>query len=121
MGGCPIGAVQPGAARAVCEASPVTDRLLTARGLADYLGLSASTVLDWFEDGRLPDRSGTTGSGGSGMRGEPGDGSSSDGPGARRLPRVERIDGAGLVRGWAAARSERYNRERRERYARRAR
>lgn len=28
--------------------------LLTARELAELLGLSASTVLDWFEAGRLP-------------------------------------------------------------------
>jgi excisionase family DNA binding protein len=32
----------------------VTDRLLTARELAEYLGLSPSTILDWFEAGRLP-------------------------------------------------------------------
>lgn len=30
------------------------DYLLTARELADYLGLSPSTVLDWWEAGRLP-------------------------------------------------------------------
>lgn len=30
------------------------DRLLTARELADYLGLSNATVLDWFEAGKLP-------------------------------------------------------------------
>jgi excisionase family DNA binding protein len=30
------------------------DRLLSARELAEYLGLSASTVLDWFEAGRVP-------------------------------------------------------------------
>ena len=30
------------------------DRLLTARELGAYLGLSSSTVLDWFEAGRLP-------------------------------------------------------------------
>ena len=28
--------------------------LLTARELAELLGLSPSTVLDWFEAGRLP-------------------------------------------------------------------
>jgi excisionase family DNA binding protein len=30
------------------------DRLLNAREVADYLGLSNATVLDWFECGRLP-------------------------------------------------------------------
>lgn len=30
------------------------ERLLTARELAELLGLSSSTVLDWFEAGRLP-------------------------------------------------------------------
>ena len=30
------------------------DRLLTARELADYLGLSPSTILDRFERGELP-------------------------------------------------------------------
>jgi excisionase family DNA binding protein len=32
----------------------VTERLLTARELAELLGLSAGTVLDWFERGDLP-------------------------------------------------------------------
>jgi len=32
----------------------VTDRLLRAREVAELLGLSAATVLDWFESGRLP-------------------------------------------------------------------
>ncbi len=32
----------------------MTERLLTARELADLLGLSPATVLDWFEAGRLP-------------------------------------------------------------------
>jgi excisionase family DNA binding protein len=32
----------------------MTERLLTARELADLLGLSAATVLDWFERGDLP-------------------------------------------------------------------
>lgn len=32
----------------------MSDPLVTARELADYLGLSPSTVLDWFEAGRLP-------------------------------------------------------------------
>jgi excisionase family DNA binding protein len=32
----------------------VTDRLLKAREVAELLGLSSSTVLDWFESGRLP-------------------------------------------------------------------
>ncbi|HST26574.1 MAG TPA: helix-turn-helix domain-containing protein [Gaiellaceae bacterium] len=32
----------------------MTEPLLTARELADVLNLSASTVLDWFEAGRLP-------------------------------------------------------------------
>jgi predicted DNA-binding transcriptional regulator AlpA len=31
-----------------------TDRLLTARELGEYLGLSAATVLDRFERGDLP-------------------------------------------------------------------
>jgi excisionase family DNA binding protein len=31
----------------------VIERLLTARELAELLGVSASTVLDWFEAGRL--------------------------------------------------------------------
>lgn len=30
------------------------ERLLTARELAELLGVSAGTVLDWFEAGRLP-------------------------------------------------------------------
>ncbi|HEY8725914.1 MAG TPA: helix-turn-helix domain-containing protein [Gaiellaceae bacterium] len=30
------------------------DRLLRAREVADLLGLSPATVLDWFESGRLP-------------------------------------------------------------------
>ena len=30
------------------------ERLLTARELAELLGVSPSTVLDWFEAGRLP-------------------------------------------------------------------
>lgn len=30
------------------------ERLLTARELAELLGLSSSTVLDWFERGDLP-------------------------------------------------------------------
>ena len=30
------------------------ERLLTARELADLLGFSPSTILDWFEAGRLP-------------------------------------------------------------------
>ena len=32
----------------------MTENLLTAHELADYLGLSSATVLDWFEGGRLP-------------------------------------------------------------------
>jgi excisionase family DNA binding protein len=32
----------------------MTDRLLTAAELAECLALSTSTVLDWFEAGRLP-------------------------------------------------------------------
>ena len=32
----------------------MTDRLLRAREVAELLGLSPATVLDWFEDGRLP-------------------------------------------------------------------
>ena len=32
----------------------MTERLLTAAELADHLALSTSTVLDWFEAGRLP-------------------------------------------------------------------
>jgi predicted DNA-binding transcriptional regulator AlpA len=32
----------------------VTERLLTARELADHLGLSAGTILDRFEAGQLP-------------------------------------------------------------------
>jgi excisionase family DNA binding protein len=31
----------------------VTERLLNARELGDYLGLTAGTVLDWFEAGRI--------------------------------------------------------------------
>ena len=27
---------------------------MTAREVAEYLGFSSSTILDWFEDGRLP-------------------------------------------------------------------
>jgi excisionase family DNA binding protein len=32
----------------------MTERLLTAREVAELLGLSTATVLDWFEAGRLP-------------------------------------------------------------------
>jgi len=32
----------------------LTDRLLTAAELAESLALSTSTVLDWFEAGRVP-------------------------------------------------------------------
>lgn len=32
----------------------MSEPLLTARQVAEYLGLSAATVLDWFEAGRLP-------------------------------------------------------------------
>jgi hypothetical protein len=32
----------------------VTDRLLTARQLADYLGLAPGTILDKWERGDLP-------------------------------------------------------------------
>jgi excisionase family DNA binding protein len=32
----------------------MTEALLNARQLAEYLALSANTVLDWFEAGRLP-------------------------------------------------------------------
>jgi excisionase family DNA binding protein len=32
----------------------MSESLLTARELAELLGLSPSTVLDWFEAGRLP-------------------------------------------------------------------
>jgi excisionase family DNA binding protein len=32
----------------------VSDRLLTAADLAERLALSTSTVLDWFEAGKLP-------------------------------------------------------------------
>jgi excisionase family DNA binding protein len=32
----------------------VSDRLLKAREVAELLGLSPATVLDWFESGRLP-------------------------------------------------------------------
>lgn len=32
----------------------MSERLLTAAELADRLALSTSTVLDWFEAGRLP-------------------------------------------------------------------
>jgi excisionase family DNA binding protein len=32
----------------------VSERLLTAAELAEQLALSTSTVLDWFEAGRLP-------------------------------------------------------------------
>jgi excisionase family DNA binding protein len=32
----------------------VTDRLLTAREVADLLGFSPSTIVDWFERGELP-------------------------------------------------------------------
>jgi excisionase family DNA binding protein len=31
-----------------------SERLLTARELAEYVGLAPSTILDWFEAGRLP-------------------------------------------------------------------
>ena len=32
----------------------VIERLLTAREVADLLGMSPATILDWFESGRLP-------------------------------------------------------------------
>jgi excisionase family DNA binding protein len=32
----------------------VTDRLLTAAEIAELLGLSPATILDWFEADRLP-------------------------------------------------------------------
>lgn len=32
----------------------MSERLVTARELAEWLGLSSATVLDWFEAGRLP-------------------------------------------------------------------
>ena len=32
----------------------MTERLLTAREVAELLGLSAATVLDWHEAGRIP-------------------------------------------------------------------
>jgi len=32
----------------------VSERLLRACEVADLLGISTSTVLDWFEAGRLP-------------------------------------------------------------------
>lgn len=32
----------------------MSDRLLTAAELAERLALSTSTILDWFEAGRLP-------------------------------------------------------------------
>lgn len=32
----------------------MADKLLTARELADQLGLAPATVLDWFEAGRIP-------------------------------------------------------------------
>lgn len=32
----------------------MTEPLLTARQLAEVLGLSASTILDWFEADRIP-------------------------------------------------------------------
>lgn len=31
----------------------MTEQLVNARQLADYFGLSAGTVLDWFEAGRI--------------------------------------------------------------------
>jgi excisionase family DNA binding protein len=42
------------AARPRCGVGGLTGRLLTARELAEYLGVSADTVLDWFEGGKLP-------------------------------------------------------------------
>lgn len=30
------------------------ERLLTARQLAEYLGFSAGTIVDWFERGEVP-------------------------------------------------------------------
>jgi excisionase family DNA binding protein len=44
-------AVLPRSDRAVGD---VTERLLTARELAELLGLSPGTVLDWHEAGRIP-------------------------------------------------------------------
>lgn len=32
----------------------MNERLITARELAEHLGVSAATVLDWTEAGRLP-------------------------------------------------------------------
>ena len=33
----------------------MSERLLTSRELAEYLGLSSATVLDWFEAADFPD------------------------------------------------------------------
>jgi excisionase family DNA binding protein len=41
-------------AKAVGLAELVSENLLTAAELAETLALSTSTVLDWFEAGRLP-------------------------------------------------------------------
>lgn len=38
----------------VAHGAVVSEKLLTAAELADRLALSTSTVLDWFEAGRLP-------------------------------------------------------------------
>jgi excisionase family DNA binding protein len=32
----------------------MTERLMTAREVADWLNLSTSSILDWFEAGQLP-------------------------------------------------------------------
>ena len=32
----------------------MTERLLTARELADYLGFAPATVVDWAEQGKVP-------------------------------------------------------------------
>jgi excisionase family DNA binding protein len=32
----------------------VTERLLTARELADLLGFAPGTIVDWFEAGKIP-------------------------------------------------------------------
>ena len=54
-GGVPReGAAEGRAALGAAEGGGVIERLLTARELAELLGLSASTVLDWFEAGTLP-------------------------------------------------------------------
>jgi excisionase family DNA binding protein len=51
------GVVAPGdndAPEVDAEAGSVTERLYTARQIAEVLGVAPGTILDWWEQGRIP-------------------------------------------------------------------